>query len=76
MIPGCTIDLALYRTIRLYQAVTVDISISTVTARNKSVSVNFDRRRLLPGDINLAAMREEETSREKKRKNQENLDAS
>ncbi|RWW17374.1 hypothetical protein GW17_00018696, partial [Ensete ventricosum] len=36
-----------------------------VTARNKSVMVDFDRRRLLPGSISLIVAREEEALREK-----------
>ncbi|RWW38152.1 hypothetical protein BHE74_00056637 [Ensete ventricosum] len=37
-----------------------------VTARNKSVMVDFDRRRLLKGGINLAAAREKEEEEEEK----------
>ncbi|RZR83753.1 hypothetical protein BHM03_00010449 [Ensete ventricosum] len=46
-----TVDLASYRTIWG--------CFRPVTTQNKSVMVGFDRRRLLPGDIILAATREE-----------------
>ncbi|RWW07450.1 hypothetical protein BHE74_00013450 [Ensete ventricosum] len=51
-LPGGTLDLAPYRTIRG--------CFCLVVAQNKSVTINFDRRRLLPGGISLVAAREKE----------------
>ncbi|RRT77434.1 hypothetical protein B296_00011207 [Ensete ventricosum] len=51
-LPGDTLDLAPYRTIRG--------CFCLVVAQNKSVTINFDRRRLLLGGISLVATREKE----------------
>ncbi|RRT36925.1 hypothetical protein B296_00052907 [Ensete ventricosum] len=49
----------------LYRAAMFEIS--TVTARYKSVTINFERRRPLPGGISLAAAREEARERGRRR---------
>ncbi|RZS07806.1 hypothetical protein BHM03_00038746 [Ensete ventricosum] len=51
-LPGDTLDVAPYQTIRG--------CFRHVIARNRSVTVNFDRHRLLPGSISLAATRKRE----------------
>ncbi|RZR89669.1 hypothetical protein BHM03_00017426 [Ensete ventricosum] len=60
-LPGDTLDLASYRMIRG--------CFRPVTARNRLVMVDFNRRRPLSGDISLATAREEETRRKRKREN-------
>ncbi|RWV84564.1 hypothetical protein BHE74_00046369 [Ensete ventricosum] len=42
-----------------------------VTSRNRSVTVNFNRRRSLPSGINLAAARKREKKMEKKQEERE-----